>query len=86
MRLVIKAPKNIFSYTVSQNNGKNSAYTMSLNVFEVTEWKFHYQNIWNKVESQFLEKITAEFIKRERKYMHGSLKTWNKFIKAKFHG
>ena len=35
--LFIKTPKNIFSYGVSQYN-KNSAYTMSFNIFEEKEW------------------------------------------------
>ena len=34
--LLIKRPKNIFSYGVSQYD-KNSAYTMSFNVFESKE-------------------------------------------------
>ena len=35
--LFIKAPKNVFSHGVSQYD-KNSAYTMSFNVFEEKEW------------------------------------------------
>ena len=36
MLLLIKTPKNIFNYGVSQYD-KNSAYAMSFNVFEVPE-------------------------------------------------
>ena len=42
--LFIKTPKNIFSYGVSQYD-KNSAYTMSFNVFEAPEWVLQYRNI-----------------------------------------
>ena len=47
--LFIKAPKNIFSYGVSQYD-KNSAYTMSFNVSEAEEWVAQYKKIWNEVE------------------------------------
>ena len=40
--LFIKTPKTIFSYGVSQYD-KNSAYTMSFNVFEAKEWAFQYK-------------------------------------------
>ena len=52
--LFIKAPKNIFSYGVSQYN-KNSAYTMSFNVSKEEAWKTQYKKIWNEVESQLFE-------------------------------
>ena len=42
--LFIKAPKNIFSYGVSQYH-KNSAYTMSFNVSEEKEWVSQYKKI-----------------------------------------
>ena len=47
--LFIKAPKDIFSYGVSQYD-KNSAYIMSFNISEAKEWVSQYK-IWNKVES-----------------------------------
>ena len=83
--LLIKTPKNIFSYGVSQYD-KNSAYTMSLNVSEAQEWVIQYRNIWNGVESQLFEKLTTEPIKGEGKYIHGKLKTWKERIKTIFHG
>ena len=52
--LFIKTPKNIFSYGVSQYD-KNSAYTMSFNVSDASEWVFQYKNISNEVESQVFE-------------------------------
>ena len=43
--LLIKTPKNIFSYGVSQYD-KNSAFTMSFNVPEEEEaWKTQYKRI-----------------------------------------
>ena len=42
--LLIKTPKNIFSYGVSQYD-KNSAYTMSFNVPEEEAWKTQYKRI-----------------------------------------
>ena len=57
--LFIKTPKDIFSYDVSQSVN-NSAYTMSVNAFEVTRWVLQYRNIWNKVEVQLFENLTAE--------------------------
>ena len=52
--LFIKTPNNIFSHGVSQYN-KTSAYTMSFNDFEATEWMFQYKRTWTKVESQLFE-------------------------------
>ena len=71
--LIMKMPKNIFSYGVSQYD-KNSAYTLSFNVSEVSEWVLQYRNIPNEEESQLFEKLTTEPIKGEGKYMHGMLK------------
>ena len=61
--LFIKTPKNIFNHGVSQYD--NSAYTMSFNISEVTQWVLHYRNIWNEVESQLFEKLTTEPIKEK---------------------
>ena len=83
--LFIKTPKNIFSYSVSQYD-KNSAYTMSFNVFEAKEWVSQYKNIWNELESQLLEKLATGSIKREGKYAHDKLKMWKERIKTNFHG
>ena len=47
--LFIKTHKYIFNYGVSQQD-KNSAYTMSFNVFEANEWLSQYKNIWKEVE------------------------------------
>ena len=63
---VYQDTKNIFSYGVSQYE-KNSAYTMSFNVFEVPEWVLQYRNIWNEVESQLLEKLPTDLTKGEGK-------------------
>ena len=54
MRLFVKTPKNIFSYGVSQYD-KSSAYTMSFNVFEATEWVSQYKKICNEVEYSYLK-------------------------------
>ena len=35
-----------------------------------------YRNIWNDVESQLFEKLIAELINAEGKYIHGKMKTW----------
>ena len=83
--LFIKTPKNIFSYGVSQYD-KNSAHTMSFNVFEATEWVLEFKKIWNEVESQLFEKFTTEPINGEGKYAHGQLKMWKERIKTSFHG
>ena len=81
----IKTPKNIFSYGVSQYD-KNSAYTMSFNVFEAKEWVSQYKKILNEVESQLSEKLATEPIKGGDRYIHGKLKTWKRRIKTNFHG
>ena len=83
IQLFIKTPKNVFSYGVSQYH-KNSAYTMSFNVFEEKEWVLQHRNISNEVESQLYEKLTTEPIKG--KYVHGKLKIWKERIKTNFHG
>ena len=83
MPLLIKTPKNIFSYGVSQYN-KNSAYTVSFNVSEEKEWMSQYKKIWNEVESQLVEKLATEPIKGEGKYVHGKLETWKERIKQIF--
>ena len=83
--LFIKTPKNIFSYGVSQYD-KNSAYTMSFNVSEAKEWVSQYKKIWNEVESQLFEKMAAEPINGEGRYVNGKLKTWKERIKTNFHG
>ena len=49
----IKAPKNIFSYEISQYD-KNSAHTMSLNISEVKMWVLYYRNNWKKFASTFV--------------------------------
>ena len=38
---------------------------MSFNVSEVQEWVLYYRNIWNEVELQLFEKLTAEPIKED---------------------
>ena len=81
--LFIKTPKNVFSYGVSQHD-KNSAYTMSFNVFEGKEWVLQYRNIYNEVESRLSEKLAMELMKG--KYVCGKLKTWKERIKTNFHG
>ena len=63
--LFINTSKNIFSYGVSQYD-KNSVYTRSFNVSELSEWVLKYRNIWNEVESQLFEKVATETIKRSR--------------------
>ena len=70
----IKTPKNAFSCGVSQYD-KNSAYTISFNVFEAKEWVSQYKKIWNEiVESQIFEKLATGPRKGEGKYVHGKLK------------
>ena len=83
--LFIKTPKKTFSYGVSQYD-KNSAYTMSFNVFEAKEWVSQYKKILNEVESQLSEKLATEPIKGGDRYIHGKLKTWKRRIKTNFHG
>ena len=81
--LFIKTPKNIFSQGVSQYD-KNSAFSMSFNVFEEKEWVSQYKKIWNEIESQLFEKLATEPIKD--KYVRGKLQTWKKDIKTSFPG
>ena len=83
--LLIKMPKNIFSYGVSKYD-KNSAYTMSFIVSEEKEWVTQYKKIWSEIESQLFEKLTTEPIKGEGRYIHDKLKTWKERIKTNFHG
>ena len=68
----MKTTKNIFSYGVSQY-GKSSGYTMPFNVFQILEWVFNYQKIWNKIQSQLREKLTTKPIKVECNYMRSKL-------------
>ena len=49
--LIIKTPKNIFSYGVSQNDNDSSC-TISSNLFEVEEWVLHYRNTWKEFEKR----------------------------------
>ena len=48
--LLIKTPKDIFSYSLSQYD-KNSAYAMSFSVSEEKAWKTQNEKNWNEVES-----------------------------------
>ena len=80
----IKTPKNICSYGVSQYN-KNSSYIMSFNLSEEEAWKTQYKKIWDMVESQLLEKLATESIKREGRNVNGKWKTWKERIKINFH-
>ena len=57
---------------------------MSFSVSEEPERVLHYRKIGNEVESQLFEKLTAESIKREGKFMHGKLKIWKECIKTKY--
>ena len=45
----------------------------------------HIKKIWNEVESQLLEKVATEPVKRERRQVYDKLKTWKKRIKKTFH-
>ena len=89
----IKTPKNIFSCNVSQYD-KKSAYTMSLNVFEVQETVLWYQKIRDEVISQLFEGLTTKPIKGGSKCIDSKLKkriktkkrTWKGRIKTNFHG
>ena len=82
--LLIKTPKDIFSYGVPQYY-KNSAYTMLFNVSEEEAWKTQYKKIWNKIESQLFEKMSTKPIKKESRYVNGKLKTWKEGIRTDFH-
>ena len=73
--LFIKAPKNIFSYGISQYD-KNSAYSLSFNASEKKKWVPQYKEIWNEVESLLFVKLATEPINWEDKNVHGKLKTW----------
>ena len=44
------------------------------------------KKIWNEIESQLLEKIATELIKKEHKYVNGMLKMWKEHIKTDFRG
>ena len=44
-----------------------------------------YTKIWNEVESQLFEKLAAEPVKGEVKYVHGKLKTWKEHKKTNIH-
>ena len=47
---------------------------------------FHYQNIWIEVKSQLFDRLSAEPLLQEGKYIYGKLKTWKKRIKTNFQG
>ena len=82
--LLIKTPKDIFSYAVSQCD-KNSAYTMSFNVSEEKAWKTQYEEVWNEIKSQLFEKMATEPMKKEGRCVNGKLMTWKECIKTNFH-
>ena len=87
IQLFIKTPKNIlYSVMACHNTIKNSAYTMSFNVYKTREGVSQYKKIWNEVESQLFEKLATAPIKGEGKYIHGKLKMCKEFIKINFHG
>ena len=44
------------------------------------------RKIWNDIESQLLEKLATEILKRENKSMHGELKMWKEWIRTNFYG
>ena len=62
--LLIKTPKDIFSYSLSQYD-KNSAYAMSFSVSEEKAWKTQNEKNWNEVESDLFEKMSTEPIKKK---------------------
>ena len=64
--LLIKAPKEIFGYDVSQYD-KTLAFAMSFNTFEASGLVLYYQNIWSKATSQFIEKLEKDSTKGEDK-------------------
>ena len=84
--LLVKTPKNVFSYGVSQYD-KNAAYTMSFNVGEErnANWLNYYKNIWKEVESQIFETLSKETV-RDNKYLRCKLKTWKERINTNFYG
>ena len=58
---------------------------MSFSVSEEPERVLHCRKIWNEVESQLFEKLTAKPIKkREGEFMLGKLKMWKECIKTKY--
>lgn len=63
---LIKAPKEIFGYDVSQYD-KTLAFAMSFNTFEASGLVLYYQNIWSKATSQFIEKMEKDSTKGEDK-------------------
>ena len=83
--LLIKTPKDIFSYGVLQYD-KNSVYTMSFNVSEAKERVLQNKKIWYEVESHLFEKLTTYSVKGEGKYVDVKLKMWKERIKTNFHG
>ena len=84
--LLVKTPKNAFSYGVTQYD-KNAAYTMSFNVGDEENmgWLDRYQGIWKEVESQLFESLSKEPV-QDDKYLRSKLKTWKEKIKTNFHG
>ena len=42
------------------------------------------KNIWNEIESQLFEKIVTEPIKKESKYVNGTMKMWKEQLKTDF--
>ena len=70
---LIKAPKEIFGYDVSQYD-RTLAFAMSFNTFEASGLVLYYQNIWSKAISQFIEKLETDSTKREDKL---SMISWN---------
>ena len=82
--LIIKTPKNIFSYGVSQND-KDSSCTISSNLFEVEEWVPHYRNTWNEFEERLHLKSWHQSLKKEKvNYAKIKLKTCKERIKVIF--
>ena len=57
---------------------------MPFDVSGAREWVSQYKKIWNEVESQVFEKLTAEPIKG--KYIYSKLKMLKERIKTNFHG
>ena len=57
---------------------------MPFDVSGAREWVSQYKKIWNEVELQVFEKLTAEPIKG--KYVHSKLKMLKERIKTNFHG
>ena len=57
---------------------------MPFDVSGARKWVSQYKKIWNEVESQVFEKLTAEPIKG--KYIHSKLKMLKECIKTNFNG